>query len=245
MSTRFTFDPAWEASPVWSPDGSHIAFGSNRGGQFDLYEKASNLAGEDELLFKSGDNKLPSGWSPDGRFLLYYFAIAPSQVWLLPLGGGEANRKPVPLLHSEFDQAQAKFSPDGRWISYLSNESGRDEIYVRPFDPSSATGSSSAGGTPVTGKWMVSKGGGRAALWRSDGKELFYLSTDGMTMAVDVSTSGVFQAGVPKALFKVPPGLLFWAVSSDGKRFLLPAPLVANASAPFTAVQNWQVGLKK
>ena len=93
----------------------------------------------------------------------------------------------------------------------------------------------------MTGKWMVSKGGGTTPLWRRDGKELFYLSLDGTAMAVDVSTSGVFQAGIPKALFKVPPGVFFWDVASDGKRFLMAAPSRANSSAPapFTVVLNW------
>jgi eukaryotic-like serine/threonine-protein kinase len=245
-TTRFTFDSGWDMLPVWSPDGSHIAFTSNRGGQLDLYQKASNLAGEDELLFKSGEAKGPSSWSPDGRFLLYYIPLAPNKIWLLPLGGG-ADRKPVLVEHSQFNEAWGRFSPDGRWIAYHSDESGRDEIYVRPFDPSSAAGSSPAGATPVSGKWMVSKDGGATAVWRGDGKELFYLSLDGSAMAVDVSTSGVFQAGIPKALFKVPAGVLFWDVSSDGKRFLMPAPSGANASAPapFTVVLNWQAGLKK
>ena len=140
-----------------------------------------------------------------------------------------------------------RFSPDGRWIAYHSDESGRNEIYVRPFDASSTVGSSSAGSAPVTGKWMVSKDGGTTAVWRGDGKELFYLSLDGTAMAVDVNTSGAFQAGVPKALFKVPAGELFWDVSSDGKRFLMTVPSGTTASAPdkFTVVLNWQAALKK
>jgi eukaryotic-like serine/threonine-protein kinase len=148
-------------------------------------------------------------------------------------------------MHSESDGRRARFSPDGRWIAYASNESGNGEIYVRPFDTSSAMGSSSAGSTAVTGKWMVSKDGGDAPLWRRDGKELFYLSRDGMAMAVAVSTGGVFQAGIPKALFKVPPGVLFWDATADGKRFLMTAPSAAAVQAKFTVVLNWQAGLKK
>ena len=248
VTTRFTFDSAWDAVPVWSPDGSRVAFSSTRGGEFDLYEKASNLAGEDGLLFKSSENKSPSSWSPDGRFLLYYIPTPPpNHIFVLPLGSGEGDRKPAPFARSTFNEAWGRFSPDGRWIAYVSDESGRFEVYVQPFDPSSVAGSSSLGRTPVTGKWMVSKDGGNTPLWRHDGKELFYLSLDGQAMAVEVSTSGVFQAGVPKALFKVPPGVLFWDVSADGKRFLMAAPSSASVvpQPPFTVVLNWQAALKK
>ena len=245
-TTRFTFDSAWDSNPVWSPDGNHIAFGSNRGGQFDLYQKLSNLSGEDELLFKSPEVKLPSGWSPDGRALLYYSIGRPAQLGLLPVGHSNADRIPSPLAHSEFNQAGASFSPDGRWIAYKSDESGRDEIYVRSFDIISASSSSPAGGAPLGGKWIISKGGAVGfPLWRRDGKELFYLSLDGRAMAVDVNASREFQAGIPKALFKAPPGVLFWDVSTDGKRFLMAAPSTASAQPPFTVVLNWQAALNK
>jgi eukaryotic-like serine/threonine-protein kinase len=240
VTTRFTFASGWDANPIWSPDGSRIAFGGLRTGIFDIYQKASNLAGEDELVFRSGAQKLPSSWSPDGRFLLFYSPVGVTHVWVLPLDGAAANRKPFPFEQSEYSQAWGRFSPDGHWIAYQSNESGKDEVYVRPFGAASA-----AAGTPIAGKWMVSKDGGGVPLWRHDGKELFYLSPNGMAMAVDVSTTGVFQAGIPKPLFKVTRGLLYWDVTSDGKRFLMPAPSASNASAPFTVVLNWQAGLKK
>jgi Tol biopolymer transport system component len=246
VTTRFTFDSAWDAYPLWSPDGSHIAFSSNRAGNFDLYQKTSDLAGEDEPLYKSPDAKVPTSWSPDGRTLLYFNPVPPSRLWFLPLGG--ADRKPVLIERSEFNQGVPRFSPDGRWIAYSSNESGKDQIYVRPFTPSSTAGTSAANGMPVTGKWMVSKDGGTTPLWRRDGKELLYLSAAGGTaMAVDVSTTGVFQAGVPKALFNVPPGVLFWDVAPDGKRFVMAAPAVASTAAQpkFTMVLNWQAALKK
>jgi len=118
---------------------------------------------------------------------------------------------------------------------------------VRPLDVSGAAGSSSAAGAPISGKWMVSKDGGTTPLWSRDGKEIFYLSAvGGMAMTVPVNTSAVFQAGIPKPLFKVPPGVLFWDVTSDGKRFVMAAPAsVATASQPFTVVLNWQSALKK
>jgi Tol biopolymer transport system component/tRNA A-37 threonylcarbamoyl transferase component Bud32 len=251
VTTRFTFDSRYDEGPVWSPDGSRIAFVSNRSGTWDLYQKAANLAGEDELLFKaSGRGVYTHGWSPDGRFLLYDTEDRPIQFGLLSLGGGTAEHKPALLTKSEFNEGDAHFSPDGRWIGYVSDESGRNEVYVRPFDAASAMGSSSSsssGAMPLTGKWMVSKDGGISPLWRRDGKELFYLSPDGMAMAVEVSTSGVFQAGVPKPLFKTPRGVEYWDISADGKRFLMAAPSVAAtvAQPSFTVVLNWQAGLKK
>jgi Tol biopolymer transport system component len=249
VTTRFTFDSAWDEYPVWSPDGSRIAFSSDRGGTiYDLYQKASSLAGEDEPLFKSPELKFPTSWSADGRFLLYFTASTPSQIWSLPVGA-RADRKPIPMGHTEFNQILGRFSPDGHWIAYASDESGTPQVYVRPFDTSSTTGTSSANGPPVVGKWMVSKDGGRSPLWRRDGKELFYLSPDGTAMAVDVSTSGVFQAGIPKPLFKVPAGVFFWDVSADGKRFIMaaPSPTAAGAAAQakFAVVLNWQAALKK
>jgi eukaryotic-like serine/threonine-protein kinase len=249
VTTRFTFDSGWDSDPVWSPDGSRIAFGSLRGsGQpFDLYQKTSNLTGEDELLFKStGESKLPSSWSADARFLLYFKPTFPNHVWLLPLDGAGSDHRPIPFSNSQFNEAAARFSPDGRWIAYSSNESGRDEIYVRPFDASAAMGTSPA--VPVTGKWMVSKDGGRNPRWSHDGRELFYLSSvGGMMMAVPVSTTGVFHAGVPKALFEVPSEVLFYDVSSDGKRFLMAAPSAESTAAqpPFTVILNWPSLLKK
>ena len=247
VTTRFTFGSAWDGYPVWSRDGSRIAFASNRNGEFDLYQKASNLAGEDELLFKSSDNKVSSSWSPDGRFLLFFNPIPPNREWLLPLADRAEDRQPILLEHSDFNQAAGRFSPDGRWIAYASAESGAFEVYVRPFDSSSVGGAPSAAAKSPAGKWMVSKDGGNTPLWRSDGKELFYLGADGNAMAVEVNTSGVFQAGIPKALFKVPAGVIFWDVSGDGKRFLMPAPSGVNplAQEPFTVMLDWQAGLKK
>ncbi|MGD0956543.1 MAG: protein kinase [Candidatus Acidiferrales bacterium] len=245
IRTRFTFDSGWDTSPIWSPDGSQIAFASSRNGNglFDLYLKPSNLADDDQLLFKSSESKIVSSWSRDGRLLFYGEAGKTSHLWLLPLSGG-TERKPVEIEQTRFNEAMGRFSPDGRWIVYSSDESGKDEIYVRPFEVTSVAGSS-ADGKPVAGKWMVSKDGGTSPLWRGDGREIFFLSPDGMATAVDISTSGGFQAGTPKPLFKVPTGVLFWDVSADGKRFLMPAPSTSNVQRPFTLVLNWQAGLSK
>jgi hypothetical protein len=154
---------------------------------------------------------------------------------VLPLGG---DPKPVPLLFTQFQERFGRFSPDGHWIAYASNEAGNDEIYVRPFSPDKIAESGAAG------KWLVSKGGGVFPHWRGDGKELFYFTVALQQMAVDVSTEKAFQPGVPRQLFPIPlltPG----DVTADGKRFLFPAPEGSNAPSPFTVVTNWQAALKK
>ncbi len=244
VATRFTFDQFLDTDPVWSPDGSRVAFNAIRSGPLDLYAKASNFAGQDQLLLKTSDYKFPTSWTRDGRFLLYWTLGPPTRIWALPLGGGAADRQPIPVSSSQFNEAVGRFSPDGRWIAYQSDESGKTEIYVQPFDASSAAKSPTTG-APGVGKRMVSNCGGGSPLWRGDGKEIFYLSSDGMATAVELNTTGTFQAGVPKPLFKVPAGLVNWDVTPDGKRFLFAAPSATGARPFFTVVLNWQAGLKK
>lgn len=213
-TARFTSDPGWDAFPTWSPDGSRIIFTSNRSGVFDLYQKATNGSGTEELFYKSSDGKGLTSWSPDGRFLLYYSLGQPTHVKLLA-ASGPADRAPVALVDPQFTSITARFSPNGRWIVYGSNESGTDEVSVRPFDPATGTA-----GNPI----VLSKGGGRTPVWRGDGREIFYLDRDGIVMAMDVNTASGFKAGTPKPLFKAPEAVLFWDVAPDGKRFLMPVP---------------------
>jgi eukaryotic-like serine/threonine-protein kinase len=168
---------------------------------------------------------------------LLYTDIDPKtkgDLWVLPMDGPSSERKPVPFLRTDLSETNGKFSPDSHWIAYDSDESGRFEIYVRPF-PTVEGG----------GKWMVSHGGGREPHWRGDGKELFYIGPDDSLMAVPVSASGAaFQSGMPGALFKTPTNLP-WDVSADGKRFLFPVASGDIAQAPFTVVLNWMSLLKR
>src|SRR5579863_3331488 len=249
VRTRFTFHQGAGSPPVWSPDGSGIAFAA--GTALDsLYEKASSGAGEEkELLKKPGDSKHPTSWSRDGRFLLYYTTTGAENgddLWALPL---EGDRKPVLLLGTKFSEREGSFSPDMRWIAYTSRESGRFEVYVRPFLASGASGASGTSGAPSLGegKWQVSKDGGTLAKWRADGKELIFRAPNGSPMAVDVTTTGAaFQAGVPKQLFALPPNVGDWDVTADGKRFLAAVPPVQQATVtPITVVLNWEAGLKR
>jgi hypothetical protein len=148
--TRFTFDPGLDLYPIWSSDGSQIVFSSNRSGSFDLYYHAANGSGKDELLLKSDHNKAPTDFSADGRFLLYDDLDPKTKrdLWVLPMEGAPDVRKPVPFLRTGFNEQNAKFSLDRHWVAYQSDQSGRFEIYVRPFPE--------AGG----GEWLVSQGAG-------------------------------------------------------------------------------------
>jgi Tol biopolymer transport system component len=186
--SRFTFDPSDDATAVWSPNGERIVWSSNRSGAYDLYQKPASGAGKDEPLLKSTTAKWPDDWSLDGKFILYENVDPKTKydLWVLPMFG---DRKPLACLQTEFNETHARFSPDGRWVAYVSDESGRAEVYVQSFP---ATG----------GKWQISSGGGDEPLWRRDGKELFYVAADGKLMAAEVNQSAsTFQAGVPKPLF--------------------------------------------
>ncbi len=235
--TRFTFDPASDLFPVWSPDGGRIVFASDREGPRQLYQKTATGAGKEELLLKTDLNKFPMDWSVDGRFILYLVTDPKTKtdLWVLPLFG---DQKPFPLLQTEFNERLGRFSPDGRWIAYVSDESGINQVYVQSFPASG-------------GKWQVSTNGGYWPAWRHDGKELFYVSSDRKIMAVDVKGAGAtFETGAPKALFdlRIPslntPQALF-AVSSDGQKFLIPSAVGENTSVPIAVVLNWTTDLKR
>jgi eukaryotic-like serine/threonine-protein kinase len=242
-STRLTFGVS-PSGPVWSPDGNRIVFATRANSGADLYQKNANGAEGQQLLLNFNTNVIPTSWSHDGRFLLYTSTSAATKddLWVLPLQG---DKRPQPFLKTEFNERDARFSPDGRWIAYTSDESGREEVYVRPF--SQAPGGNNA--TPGA-KWPISNSGGDQPQWRGDGKELYYAAPDSDIMAVAVTTQPAFQAGIPKALFRMPvaggPAIgSKWDVSADGQRFLIAAPAAASATTPFTVVLNWQAALKK
>jgi eukaryotic-like serine/threonine-protein kinase len=243
VRTRLTFRQTAGSFPIWSSDGSRIAFAA--GNTLDtLYEKDSSGAGDEKELFKKlGEIKFPTSWSRDGRFLLYFTTSVPQtgqDLWVLPL---EGDRKPALLLGTQFNEREGSFSPDMRWVAYTSNESGRLEVYVRPFLASGPTGAPSLG----EGKWQVSKDGGTLAKWRADGKELIFRAPNGSPTAVDVTTTGgAFQAGVPKQLSVLPPNVGDWDVTADGKRFLAAVPPGQQTTqTPITVVLNWQAALQK
>jgi eukaryotic-like serine/threonine-protein kinase len=239
-STRLTYGQVRATFPVWSADGSSVIFDSIRGGQVNLYLTLASGGGDERLLLKSDAGyKFATSSSRDGRFLLYTVENPETKtdLWVLPLQG---DHKPTAFLRTEFNERSGQFSPDRHWIAYISDESGSDEIYVREFSSGSAQGSGDA-----AGKWLISKGGGTDPRWRADGKELFYVASDGKLMSVDISAKTVFKAGAPRPLFQLPLGFIGVDVTADGRRFLIGVPVAQSASVPFTVVLNWQTTLKK
>src|SRR5262245_13801410 len=177
--TRLTYDPAVDTTPVWSPYGDRIALASPRTGAFDLFQKQANGGGDEELLLSTPQMKIVQDWSFDGRFLLYvsFDPTMSRDIWALPLDG---DRKPFPVVRTDFEERDAQFSPDGKWIAYHSNESGRFEVYVQPF--------LTPGDTQKT-KVQISTSGGAQVRWRSDGHELLYIAMDDRLMAVPMRRS--------------------------------------------------------
>jgi Tol biopolymer transport system component len=245
VTSRFTFAPERDVSPVWSPDGTNVIY-TRLTDSGEWYRRASNMAGEEELLFRSAGRGVPSSISPDGRFLLFTGPLpGPADIGVVDISKVKEAREAFPLVSTQFNEANARFSPNGRWFAYVSNESGQYEIYVRPFNPDAKTGDLFS----VGGRVMVSAGGATSggAVWRADGTELFYLSPSRDLMSVKVETEPTFKVnGPPQVLFKAPPSTLFFDVSRDGQRFLMPVQPTAGSSAPppFKVVLNWTSTLK-
>jgi eukaryotic-like serine/threonine-protein kinase len=240
VNTRLTFEGGG-GNAMWSPDGRQIVYSPHGGQAQDLYLKPASGAEQGTLLLHSDQNIDAMDWSRDGKFLLFQQRTKDRKqdLWVLPMMG---DRKPAPYIVTPFIKGQAKFSPDGQWVAYVSNESGTREVYVQPFP------------MPSGGKWAVSNGGGGQPRWSRDGKELFYFTPDENLMAVDVKTSGgAIALGVPKALFHAPVGggtgggadtSWRWDISADGKRFLVNTSLDDATAAPINVVLNWENTLK-
>jgi serine/threonine protein kinase len=235
VSTRFTFGPFVELSPVWAPDRRRIVYNANTDGDFDLYVKAVSAPGDGERLLRSPRGEAPDDWSPDGRFILYTSTeatkrnVSPSEIWALPIDG---DRTPLPIVRTPGTATNGAFSPDGSWVAFQSNESSQFEVYVQRF--------------PKGDKIRISTGGGVQPRWRPDGKELFYIDPDNQLMAVPVDFSTVPPSiGSPVPLFRAEwgqlphhPGMWTYSVASDGQRFLV--DVRRESVNPITVLLNWK-----
>ena len=231
-STRYTFDPATDVTPVWSPDSRRIFFSSYRG-DGGLYEKDSSGATGEKLRLKFTAQEQLDANSFDGRHLLYSVrGPKGSDLWVFSVDG---EPEPIQFLKTDFDERRGQFSPDGRWVAYESNESGRPEIYVRGFPG-------------AVGKSLVSVAGGTQPRWRRDGREIYYLAPGNKLMATEIKASrAAFEVGSSKELFtlKIPLAVGFgYDVTADGKRFLVNST-IEGAVTPITVVLNWTRKLKK
>jgi Tol biopolymer transport system component len=250
-TTRLTTDAASHGSPVWSDDGSRVGFSSNRKGHLDLYQKASSGGGAEDLLLESPQDKAGYDWSADGRFVMYSSADPQTDwdLWVLPMDGDRRKPKPWVFLNTSFREFAGQFSPNGRWVAYMSDESGRLEIWIRRFAAPTASG---AAATPAAGEWQVSTAGGIHPRWNHDGSELYYLGPTGAMMAAAITDTGTtLTRGAPVELFRkrIYGGGVDnqlgrqYDVTRDG-RFLINLVLDV-ASAPITLVQNWNPAVKK
>jgi Tol biopolymer transport system component len=246
IRTRLTVDPANDNRAIWSADGTRLVFFSNRQANGELYQRSSNGAGADEVLPADGGNKAPSSFSTDGKYLLYT-SVAPgrrpgagpgagaSELWVLPLTG---DRKSFAFLKSSFPLVQARFSPDGRWVAYVSTENGRQEVYVTPFPGPG-------------GRIQVSTTGGTWPRWRRDGKEIFYINNEASApslIAAAVQANGAaFEVGATQPLFSFQLGgpRSTYDVTADGQRFLVNTrgEQAPTAPSPLTVVVNWTAAL--
>jgi eukaryotic-like serine/threonine-protein kinase len=231
IQSRFTFDPGVEDFPVWSKDGRQIAFAADKRAPPYVHVKGLGDAGSGESVTEPGLVQIPLDWvqTAEGQFIIFLevgIAETGEDLMLLPLFG---DRKPQPFLNTQFNESDARFSPSGKWVAYVSNESGRNEVYVRALKGSGE-------------KWQISTAGGSSPRWRQE-KELFYIAADGRLMVVPLKTGTSFARGTPTPLFHTDSPLAEYDVAADGRRLLVNTG--SNQSVPVTVVMNWLAGLNR
>jgi Tol biopolymer transport system component len=259
-TTRLTFEGNLNNAPVWTPDGKRITFQSNKEGPLNIFWQLADGSGGLERLTTSEYLQAPQSWSPDGQLLAFLEINSSTQreIWVLRMGdpspssgqassassgqvpsaGSGQGRKAQLFTRTRFDEAEPRFSPDGRWLAYISNESGRFEIYVQPYPGPG-------------GKWQISTDGGMDPVWNPNGRELFYRNGNKM-MTVDISSKPGFAVGKPRMLFEgkyegAPVPVANYDVSPDGQRFLMLKPSEQEQAAPtqINVVLNWFEELKR
>jgi Tol biopolymer transport system component len=230
--TRFTTGLSIDYNPVWSPDGRRIAHGANRAGTITVPVRPAAGGGTDEVALESIAPVSTSDWSPDGSALCLNRRGEKTQtdIWILPLDG---DKKPRVFVQTAYNESGGRFSPDGRWIAYVSDETGQEEVFIRPYP---------GPGTAL----KVSDAGGRAPAWRRDGRELFYVSADNRTMAVEIRSNGpAIEAGTTRTLFTRTPLMSEYDPFPDGKRFLVNRLIEPKETDPITLVTNWTEKIRK
>jgi serine/threonine-protein kinase len=234
--TRVTFEGNVNLNAVWTPDGKQIAFNSSKDGPLSLFWQRADGSGGLERLTTSEYPHVPMSWSPDGQ-LLAFMEVNPTSgydIWVLRL----SDRKAQPFLRTPFNESSPRFSPDGRWLAYISDESGRYEVYVQPYPGPG-------------GKWQISTEGGTEPTWNPNGRELFFRNGDKM-MTVNIAAQSGFSASKPRMLFEgpyvpSPATATNYSISPDGQRFLMLKPADASDVAPtqINVVLNWFEELKR
>jgi eukaryotic-like serine/threonine-protein kinase len=234
--TRLTFEGSSD-TPFWSPDGKRVVFEAQRGGPVNLFWKPVDGSGSEERLTRGEYTHQVGSLTPDAKTLIYAETHPKTQrdLWMVRLDG---DRKPQILLQTPFNESTGRLSPDGHWLAYISDESGRYEVYVRPFPGPG-------------GKWQISTEGGNEVLWSPKGNELFYWTGNRM-MAVDISTQPAFSAGKPRMLFeatsylRTPGAGIYYSVSPDAQRFLMlkRQDQKQTGNGEFTVIANWFEELK-
>jgi hypothetical protein len=224
-----------ETPQALSPDG-RVAFTAALRDSGDIYIKRAGGVEEPELLVHSGTNKHPNDWSADAAYVIYddHHPAQRQDLWVVPVKG---DRTPIPFLVTPADETSAVFSPDGKWVAYSSDASGRREVYVRGFAPDQRPAA-------AVGQWQISPSGGDKPRWSRDGKEIFYIATDGKMTAVPVKVSTTFEPGVPVSLFETRvTGYFPYDIAPDG-RFLLNTLPAEAGRTQIAVVLNWAAGIK-
>jgi Tol biopolymer transport system component len=244
VSTRLTFKQDADVLPQWTPDGKKIAYSSNNGGGvFDSFIKNADGSGEASPMYKSGSNKFITDFSPDGNMILYSVVNFKNSSggWDIVAQRAGDDQKPIDVMSTKFNERLGKFSPNMKWIAYQSNESGKNQVYIIPFDPNNSSGKTS-------GKWQISVDGGGSPKWMDNGKKIYFLTSGNKIMAVDVNEKGT-------SLFPGSPYLIFnpgnnpisriYDIDHTGTKIVAAVPNGQSIQPPITLVANWQKEIKE